>query len=353
MQYARVIEHSETPFESVASQAVNEAIQNAANGTDRSAQQMEFKLGASNIGHCRQHAVLMIRQTPPSDERDKTAAFIGTVLGDAIEAQLIKDHPNWFSQVGGHSKFLSGGGVDTHADLVIPWEGSATVAEFEANEAARAEDPSIEKIYVQGVWDLKSKDKLDTVKDYGPSQQQIFQLHQYVNAMIAKGLLNPDEPIWINDVYYDRSGAQPMPYSFGMWYDPAILQEIDEWVNDVKYAVIHEEDASRDKSREWCWAYCEYAKVCRGNDTDVEGLIEDPEILSTVNLYVVANEQESAAKKLKKQLNAQIPPNLRGSTGTHNVRWVEVGESEMKAYTRKAYRKLDIRPIPGPKAGKK
>ena len=94
MQYARVVEHSESAFESVASRMVHAAMQAASNGTDRSEQQREFKLGASNIGHCRQHAVLMIRQTPPSDERDVTAAFIGTVVGDAIEKQLKVMHPN-------------------------------------------------------------------------------------------------------------------------------------------------------------------------------------------------------------------------------------------------------------------
>jgi hypothetical protein len=31
------------------------------------------------------------------------------------------------------------------------------------------------------------------------------------------------------------------------------------------------------------------------------------------------------------------------------VRWIEIGPSEMKAYVRAGYRKLDIRPIPGPK----
>jgi hypothetical protein len=349
MQYARVVEHSETPFEYAASMAVHDAIQTAANTTERSQQQQDFKLGASNIGHCRQHAVYLIKQTQPTDVRDKTAAFIGTVLGDAVEAQLKKDHPHWLIQEEGHSEFLSGGGVDCHVDIVVPHEGSVSPEEFEANVAAREEDPSIEPLYVQGVWDLKSKDKLDSVKKYGPSQQQIFQLHQYVNAMIRKGVLRGEEPIWINDVYYDRSGSQPIPYTFGMWYDPAILQEIDEWVHDVKYAVISNTEASKDKSRDWCWSYCEYATLCRGNDTDVEGLIEDPQIVAEVNLYAEANKRESEAKKLKEQIKARIPDQLSGSTGTHLVRWIEIGPSEMKAYVRAGYRKLDIRPIPGPK----
>lgn len=363
MFYARVVEHTENIFEKADSDFIHDTIQHASNNTDRSKQQQDFRLGASNIGHCRQHAVYLIRQEEPTDVRDKSAAFYGTVAGDAIEQHIAKIDKRWIIQPEGFSKFLSGGGVGTHADLVMPWKNSVTVEQFEARQKERAEafqriadgeaDVEVpEQVFVQGVRDLKSKDKLDYVKLYGPTQQQIFQLHQYVNACIEDGLLNGDEPIWISDIYFDRSGSQHQPYTFGMWYDPAVLEEIDAWVQDVILAVAHNEDASKDKAREWCWSYCEYATKCRGNDTDAEGLIEDPEILALVNTYAEANAMESAAAKLKKQTKEQIPANLSGTTGTHTVRWVEVGPSEMKAYTRAGYMKLDIRPIPGPKKPK-
>lgn len=348
-QYSRVIEHEMNEFEQADADELYGAIQNASNETDRSAQQQANVLGMSNIGHCRQYAALMIKQTEPTDVRDKTAAFIGTVLGQAIEAQMKKEHPNWLFQTEGVFKIPSGGELATHPDVVVPWEGSATKEEFIANYEARKLDPSIPKVYVQGVRDLKSKDKLDVIQKYGPNTQQRYQLHGYAASMIDAGVLNGDEPIWLSDIYFDRSGHQHYAYTFGEWYDPTVLENIDDWIHDVKYAVINHQDASRDKAREWCWSWCEYATVCRGNDTDVEGLIEDPEILSAVQLYAEANATESAAKKLKDQLKAQIPMEVAGSTGTHNVRWVWRNPTEVKAGTRAGYYMLDIRPVPGPK----
>lgn len=364
MQYARVLDHTENIFERADSDLIHDTIQHASNNTDRSKQQQDFRLGASNIGHCRAHAVFLIKQEEPSDVRDKSAAFYGTVAGDAIEQALAAMDQRWIIQPEGFSKFLSGGGVGTHADIVMPWSESVTVGEFERNEAERrnafqriedgeADVEVPERVFVQGVRDLKSKDKLDYVKLYGPTQQQIFQLHQYVNACIEDGLLNPEHPIWISDIYFDRSGSQHQPYTFGMWYDPAILEEIDQWVEDVKYAVVTGTEASKDKAREWCWSYCEYATKCRGNDTDAEGLIRDPEVLALINTYAEANKAESEAAKIKKQTKQQIPEQLSGSTGEHTVRWVEVGPSVVKEQHRAGYRKLDIRPVPGPKAPRK
>jgi len=380
MEYSKVIDHTMDDFEEAAAEEVYEAIQEEANGTERSAQQQAFRLGMSNIGHCQQAAVLMIKQTPPTDVRDKSAAFIGTELGKAIERRMKLRHPGWLFQSEAIFQIPSGGELGSHPDIAVPAREGVTAEKFLANRAARKEDPSIERVYVQGVWDLKSKDKLDVIKKYGPSKQQVFQLSGYADALTktlllmdpatgevtgdpevgvpmqdadgnetGETVLDPTKPIWLTDVYFDRSGSQHTAYSFGWWYDPAVLNEIDDWIHDVKYAVVHEQEGSKDKPREWCWNWCEYATLCRGNDTDAEGLIEDPEILSTVNLYAEAQKAETAAKKLKESLKPQIPANLSGTTGTHTVRWVEVGPTVVKEQHRLGYRKLDIRPIPGPK----
>src|SRR5690349_373017 len=112
--------------------AYYEAIQNAANGTARSAQAQDHRMGVSNLGHCRQYAKLLIEQTPFSDTRDKTAAFFGTVAGDAIEAQLFKDHPEWLIEDECEFPFKDTDGngnevtrkIPAHTDVVIPhWAG--------------------------------------------------------------------------------------------------------------------------------------------------------------------------------------------------------------------------------------
>jgi len=349
MEYSKVIDHTMDDFEEAAAAEVYGAIQDASNGTERSAQQQAFRLGMSNIGHCQNAAVLMIRQTPPSDVRDKSAAFFGTVAGAAIEEQLKKTHPDWLFQSDTVFKIPSGGELGAHPDIVIPASAAVSKDEFLANAAARQEDPSLPRKYVQGVWDLKSKDKLDMIKKYGPSKQQVFQLTGYASSCIDAGLLDGDQPIWLTDAYFDRSGSQHEAYSFGWWYDPAVLNEIDDWIHDVKYAVVHEQEGSKDKPREWCWSYCEYATLCRGNDTDAEGLIEDPEILAAISTYQDAAEREREAKKEKEIAKLHVPLEVKGSTGTHLARWVYRNPTEVKAGTRAGYWMLDVRPIPGPK----
>lgn len=392
MEYSKVIDHTMDDLEICAAEEVADAIQNAANGTSRSAQQQAFRLGMSNIGHCQQAAVYMIRQTPPSDKRKKTAAFFGTVAGEAIEKQMKLDHPGWLFQSEAIFKIPSGGELGSHPDIAIPAREGVSPEEFHANAKARKEalqriedgEEGVvvpEKVYVQGVWDLKSKDKLDVIKKYGPSRQQVFQVSGYADALTTtlllmdpatgevtadpevgipmvdengeptgETVLDPTKPIWISDVYFDRSGAQDDAYSFGWWFDPQILFDIDDWIHDTKYAVINNTEAMKEKPREWCWSYCEYATLCRGNDTDVEGLIEDPEILASVELYAEGLTLAREGDKRKKVAKLTIPERLSGSTGTHNVRWVEVGPTELADGTvRDGYRKLDIRPIPGPK----
>jgi len=320
-------------LEQLSADTVYGAIQHAADNTDRARQAAEFVLGVSNLGHCRQHAVLTVRQTPPSDVRDKTAAFIGRVLGAAIEEQMKIEHPDWLFQSEGTVTAPSGWALDGHPDIVIP--ASAATEE-----------------YPQGVWDLKSKDKLEVVKRYGQSKQQKYQLVSYCEAKIADGTLDPDQPIWLVDVYYDRSGASDECYAIGFWYDPADINEIDDWVGDVIYAAAHGEDASRDMPREFCWKYCEYATICRGPDTDVEGLIEDVEVKAAVDMYREGLDLVTEGEKLKKEAKAVIPPGLSGSTGANNIRFIHVNEAEMKAYTRKAYDRISVTPTPGPEMAK-
>lgn len=387
MEYSKVIEHEMDAFERYAAKVVADSIQNAANGTARSAQAAEYRLGMSNIGHCQQAAVFMIKQTPASDERKKTAAFFGTVAGEAIERQMKLDHPNWLFQAEGIFPIPSGGELGCHVDIVTPYRDSVDMHEFvarrefaEQREAGEVEGPELPEAHIQGIWDLKSKDKLDIVKKYGPSRQQVFQVTGYAKAMTETLLLidretgepttDPDKgdpvvdadgvptgetvldgskPIWISDVYFDRSGAQDEAYSFGWFYDPAVLNEIDDWIHDTKYAVINNTEALKEKPREWCWSYCEWATLCRGNDTDAEGLIEDPEILTAINVYRDAADRETAAKKEKEVAKLHIPLDVKGSTGTHNARWVYRNPTEVKAGTRAGYWMLDVRPIPGPK----
>lgn len=320
----------------IAARAIYDSIQNASNGTERSKQQQDHFIGVSNLGHCRQYAKLLMTQTPFSDERDKTAAFFGTVAGDAIEQQLRKDHPDWLIQQKLVFPIPSGGEIPGTCDILIPFEAQDT-----------------ENGIYQGVWDLKSKAELETIQKYGPSQQQIWQVHAYCRGGIDAGLFNSDEPILVGDVFFDRSGRDVIPYGVFYLYDPAVIESIDNWIGDVKYAVINGEDASRDMPREWCWSYCEYATVCRGSDTDVEGLITDPELLAAAEVMVEVAAEKKALKKREDSAKIALERmEAGGSTGTHNVRWTHVNPTFIEGYERAGYKKLSITPIKAPKAPK-
>jgi hypothetical protein len=317
--------------------AFYDAIQNAANGTARSQQQREFRLGISNLGHCRQYAKLMTEEVPFSDERDKTAAFFGTVAGDAIEQQLKKEHPDWLIQ-----DRVMFHGVPGTCDVCIPsWAGCS----YEEFIESRHPDYIGEPRYMQGIWDGKSKAELETIKKLGPDQQQIFQLHAYAKGQIEKGNLDPTKPIVVMDVFFDRSGKNQQPYAVAHLYHEDVITFIEEWISDVTYAVRNGEDASRDKSRDWCHAFCEYATICRGHDTDVEGLITDPSAIATIEAYREATLRETAAKKEKAALKHTMENIEPGSTGTLIFRKTWVNGSSV-SFEREGYLKMEVRDVP-------
>jgi hypothetical protein len=332
----------------VAAQAFYDGIQNASNSTARSRQQQDMFIGVSTLGHCKQYALLMLKQTPFSDDRDKTAAFFGTIAGEAIEAQLQIDHPQWRTQVPLEMPLdqltvpLEGElGVPGPCDILIPWEGSATVEQF---NATLAEDYDGEPVYIQGIWDGKSKAELETIRKFGPNRQQIYQLHAYTKAAIRAGHLNPEHPIVIGDVFFDRSGRDVIPHGVFHLYSENVVTFINEWVNDVIYAQLTGTDAEKEMPRDWCANWCEYYSVCRAGDTDVEGLIEDPEVIEAATLYRQYTKEATEAEKKKDLLKPKLQ-GINGSTGTLLVRNTVIDGSDI-SYYRKPYTKIEVRDVP-------
>lgn len=293
----------------------------------RTQQAASFHLGVSDIGHCQEFARRIIVGEPESDPRNPRgvfAAFIGTALGDAIEKALAREHPTWIFQTTVRFPIPSGGEVQGHPDIVIP-----------------PGDPD----YPQGVWDLKSVNGFDSRRRYGQSRQQRWQVAMYVAALIADGVLDATQPIFMGDVYIDRSGEEVEPFVLLEEYDPEILHEIDDWIEDVKYAVIHGEEAQREPSREFCASWCPRFTACRGGDTDVSGLIEDEEIVAAAHAYIEASAAEAEAKRRKTKASIVLHRAPEGgSTGEIQFRWVTVGGGEVH-YTRQSYQKLSISPV--------
>jgi hypothetical protein len=95
-----------------------------------------------------------------------------------------------------------------------------------------------------------------------------------------------------------------------------------------------------------CEKICEFFTACRGSlpDSHDPALIEDPDLISAVEMYVEGGELEKTAKRLKDEAKAMLV-GVNGSTKTHQVRWTEVGPSEVKASYRDGYTKIDIRKV--------
>lgn len=318
-----------------ASQSVYDSIQNATKETARSRQAQRRVIGVSNLGHCREYLRYMLLDEPSTDERDATPAFIGTVLGDAIEAQIKKDHPEWIIQETLEFPLPSGGFVKGHSDIIVPSSAAISVEEWEDGAEG----------FLQGVWDLKSKAELETIRKYGQSQQQKFQIHAYAKAAIEKGHLDPTKPILLGDVYYDRSGRDVVPYGIFAVYDESVVHEIDEWVSDVTYAVLHDEKAAQDKPIEFCQRFCDFFTVCRGAETTPQGLLTDETITQAVGLYAEGAQMEREGKKLKSLAKENLE-GVEGSTGEFTIKHVYVGPTEIPGYVRSGYHKTEVRKVP-------
>lgn len=104
-----------------------------------------------------------------------------------------------------------------------------------------------------------SKAELESVRRYGQTQQQKFQVNSYAKAAIDAGHLDPSKPITVGDIYYDRSargGLVERPHVILDEYDESVLDEIRSWLGDVIYAVIHDEDLPWDMPRDWVEKFC-------------------------------------------------------------------------------------------------
>ena len=294
-----------------------QAITSAMRDSDRSRYSKDKMIGVSDIGTCREYARRMILNEPWSDEQDDyMAAFIGTAVGDHLEKAALANGSVSSAQgtvvvdldVRGYRVSIPG-----HSDIV----GDNFVADF------------------------KSKSGLGVVRREGPSRQQVFQITLYAKALIDGGVLNDDCTVAL--IFIDRSGDDPDPVVFAWQYDTTIVDEIIQWLDDVIYAVENGEEASKDQPRDWCFKACPYATSCRGFDTDVTGLVEDPTVLDAIEVYREANATIRAAEKDKKSAMSVLA-GVAGSTGKDIVRWITIPGGHVE-YDRAEYQRIDIRPI--------
>lgn len=310
-------------------------IAEASQNTERSLYAAERKIGVSDIGGCREYARRLITDEPFTDPRDSfMPAFMGTAFGREFETVFKQRWPE----------------AETQLSIVVPLK----------IEVVGEDGPVTLELHLPGhpdvvvgntVIDGKTKDGLDVVrrestKDDGIKQHK-FQLTLYAHALIEMGRLTEDATLAL--VYYDRSGKEEEPFIVAWRYDPAILDEAQRWLSDVFYAVMYESGEGsdtrhlKDKPRTFCESYCPYFTACRGGDTDVEGLLDDPEVLSAIEVYREAHLTETAAKAAKKTAAAALK-GISGHTASGlTLRWTHINETVVPETVRRGYDRIDLR----------
>lgn len=279
-------------------------------------------LGPSDIGFCRQKAVLVTRQVQPTDKVSKWSAMVGTAMHNYIEAALKEQYPDWIlGSIDGltvTATLPSGAEISGHPDIVIPHQNT--------------------------VLDIKTVDGFEWVKRQGASQSHKFQRHLYAMGCMEAGLFDPDQPVTVGNVYFDRSGKDPNFIVITDQFDPSLTSEIDSWVQDVIYAVKNGEEASRDVPSAVCDKICEFFTVCRGGLEVHDGgvLIEDDALLEAVRMFAEGRDLENEGKRLKDTAK-DILAGVNGTTGQWDVRWVEVQPTTVETFTRPGYMRLDVR----------
>jgi hypothetical protein len=289
----------------------------------RSIQSADGILGPSDIGFCRNKAALMTKGVAATDHPPKWAAAVGTAIHNYVEAAIKKANPDWLvgsiDEVAVTATLPSGSEISGHPDIVVP--------------SANA------------VLDIKTVDGFEWVKREGTSKQHKYQRHLYAMGLIQGGILSDAKPVLVGNIYFDRSGKNPTPLVIVEEMDPTLTDEVDSWIQDVIYAVKNNEDASRDIPAAVCERICSHFTACRGELETHEGeFIEDPELLSAVDMYVQARDLKKEAESMQKAAQAVLQ-GVNGSTGTYQVRWVDVQPTTVESFEKTGYRRMDIRKV--------
>lgn len=299
---------------------IGSAISAGIDGRDRSLQKQAGVLGPSDIGFCRQKAALVTRQIQPTDARKVWAAGVGTAIHSFVEDILQVAFPDWIIE--GErvtARLVNGVEISGTPDIIVPaWNM---------------------------VLDLKTVDGYSWVKRSGVSQNHQFQRFLYALGACQAGILDKDKPVFVANVYLDRSGKEQRPYVVVDEINWGMENEIAAWIEDVMYAVEHSEDASRDIAAPVCEQICEFFTVCRGSlPSSDEELIDDPELRDAIAMYVEGRELKKEGERMVRGASARLA-GVNGSDGEWQVRWTTVGASTVEAYERAGYEKIDVRKV--------
>lgn len=312
-------------------------------GTDRSQQQAEHRIGASDIGQCREYVRRMVVGTPYDDdaEDDKWAAFVGTALGDRTEAAYLatyvnsgphgEEHPSVMTQVDLTTTLPSGRIIQGHADIL---------------------DQGMDCMI-----DLKSKDGLSVIRTAAAKgeidRNHLFQVRLYRRGAIQAGLLTENSRAFL--VYQDRSGGDALPVVVEVSCTPDDEAQIDLWIDDVEYAVRTGEEAPKDRPYNWCQVACSFFGSCRGHEVLEDGLLEGEHVAIAAKTYLdgqaLKKQGETMMKDAKVVLEKYPDGGFIPAVGK-TLSFTHINGYEVQARTQAPYSKIGFRtakPTPQPK----
>lgn len=286
---------------------ITSALERYEDHAPRTKQAKDGILGPSDIGFCRQKAVLTTRRVPETDYVSRWPAAVGTAIHNYLETAFKTVYPDWI--MGSVDKLRttavlpSGAVISGHPDVVIPSENM--------------------------VLDIKTVDGFEWIKRNGPSQSHKYQRHLYAMGLMQEGILDTDKPVYVGNIYFDRSGKQKTPLLYMEEYNDDLTAEIDTWVSDVIYAVKNGEDSARDVPAAVCEQICSFFTVCRGGleTYDEQEIIEDKELLAAIDMYVEGRDMEKQGKQMKTEAGVRLA-GVNGHSKSYQVRWVQVGASD-------------------------
>lgn len=312
-----------TEVERSIADGVYRAIQRASNESDRSMQSKEFQVGVSDLGFCSEFTKRQLKNEEQEWESDALAAFIGTAVGDHAETAI--------------KRFLWPEAI-IQSTVTVRLEGEGRVYNLPGHPDVVLGGEGI-------LIDFKTVNGLEIVRRTGPKQSQQFQRHCYAKAAHEAGMFGDLslDMVQVANVWIDRSGKDHECHVQMEPYDEDVVRQAAMWLDEVVYGYLHDSEVPKEPSREFCEVWCGYFPTCRALDTDVEGLLTDPVVLSAVDMQQEALELERKAKRLKAVAKGALD-GVSGSTGEFLVRWTHVNGSDV-SFTRQPYQKLDIRKI--------
>ncbi|MGV0949379.1 MAG: hypothetical protein ACOYB3_01815 [Azonexus sp.] len=316
------------PEPEMMSSLIHAAITSYDSKRPRSVQSNEGILGPSDLGFCQQKALLTLKGTPRSDSKSIWPAVIGTAVGAYVEQSIKDTFPDWLV-----------GAVD-----------GIRVTYTMKNGATISGTPDVIIPSMNCVVDLKTKDGFEWEQRNGSSRNHKFQRHAYVRGAVEAGILDGTKPLYVGNVFLDRSGGVEMPFVEIELVDDMLDDEIAAWVDDVMYARVNNEDASRDVAPSICARICEFYTVCRGGlpmrDSDV---YTDPEIVTAANMYVEGREMATQGEKQRKAAG-KVLAGLNGVADGWQIRTTDVDATDVPGFFRRGYTKVEVVPVKVPKS---